>query len=218
MAISQAVLFIGAAILLTCVPVAGKYFRVLNTLLHEIGHVLASLFFGGGIHQVRLFWDTSGVAYTSSANKVAVIVTSLCGYPFASVVAYLVAWASLNDYTEWLYYALFMILAISLVFWVRNWFGFFWLVAFFAGTAAVYMYASGTIQQTYMHVITAVLLVESIRSSWVIFYLSLVSPQKAGDATVLKRSTGLSSRFWGLFFLVQALYFGIYLPGKLLAG
>ncbi|MCI2254884.1 M50 family metallopeptidase [Domibacillus indicus] len=218
MTISQAMLFVGAAILLTCIPIAGKYFRVLNTLLHEIGHVLASLLSGGGIHHVQLFWDTSGVAYTTHANRLAAIVTSLAGYPFASASAFFVAWASLNGYTGWLYYGLFMILAVSLVLWVRNWFGFLWLVAFFAGTAAIYMYASGAVQQAYMYVITAVLLVESVRSSWVIFYLSLISPQKAGDASALKRSTGISSRVWGLLFLIQALYFGIYLPGKLLAG
>ncbi|WP_046181192.1 M50 family metallopeptidase [Domibacillus tundrae] len=218
MTVSQFILFTAAAVILIYIPVAGKYFRLLNTLLHEIGHMLASLMSGGGIYHVHLFRDTSGVAYTTTSNRFTSIFTTLAGYPFASAAAFAAYWASSQGYTEWLYYALFTVLAVSLLFWIRNWFGFFWIVAFLAGTAAVYRYAPETIGQKYMYLITAVLLVESVRSSWVILYLSIVSPLKAGDASALKRFTGISSRLWGLVFFVQALYFGVYLTGKFLAG
>ncbi|WP_052712180.1 M50 family metallopeptidase [Domibacillus indicus] len=212
------IIFIIAAVLLIYIPVAGKYFRLLNTLLHEIGHVLASLVCGGGIYQVRLFWDTSGAAYTTYSHRLAAIITSLAGYPFASVSAFAAYWGLRHGYTEWLYGGLFAVLGASMVLWVRNWFGFIWLAAFLAGTMAVYLYASETIQQAYVSLVAAVLLVESVRSSWVILFLSIKFPKNAGDASTLKKSTGISSRIWGLLFFLQALYFGIYLPGKLFAG
>ncbi|OES45403.1 M50 family metallopeptidase [Domibacillus iocasae] len=215
---SQLIIYITAAFLLIYIPVAGKYFRLLNTLLHEIGHVLASFVSGGGIYHVHLFRDTSGVAYTTTSNRLTSIITSLAGYPFASAAAFAAYWATINGYTEWLYYVLFIILAFSLLFWVRNWFGFFWIIAFLAGTTAVYRYAPDEILAMYIYLITAVLLVESVRSSWVILYLSIVSPQKAGDATALKKFTGISCRLWGLVFFLQALYFGVYLTGKFLTG
>lgn len=214
MTFTQFILFIAAALLLVTIPVAGKYFRLLNTLLHEIGHVLASLLSGGGIYHIRLFKDTSGAAYISSKNRLSLIFVALAGYPFASGMSFVAFWLVVNGYMEWVYYTLFSVLGMSLLFWVRNGFGLFWNSFFLAGTAGVYFYAPVLLQNSYIQLVTAILLVESIRSSWVILYLSIVSPQAAGDATDLKKATWITARFWGLLFFLQSLYFGGYLVFK----
>lgn len=208
MSITQFILFIAAAVLLISIPVAGKYFRILNTLLHEVGHVLASLISGGGIYHIHLFRDTSGVAYSSYSNRFTAIFTALAGYPAASGAAFLSYWALTNGFVEGMYIVLMSLLAVSLLLWVRNGFGFFWIAAFLTGTAAVYVYGEAPVRHGYMYLISAILLVESIRSSWIVFYLSVRSPLKAGDASSLKALTGISSRFWGLLFFLQALYIG----------
>lgn len=211
MTFTQFSLFLVAALFFVTVPVAGKYFRLLNTLFHEIGHVTVSFLSGGGIHHIRLFHDTSGAAYVSSKNRLSLILTALAGYPFASAMAFGCFWLIMNGYTDWMYYTLFGVLIISLLFWVRNGFGLLWTALFLAGTAAVYFYAPAVLQHGYIQMVAAILLVESIRSSWVIFYLSLVSPQSAGDAADLKKATWITARFWGVLFFLQSLYFGGYL-------
>ncbi|HBI03760.1 MAG TPA: hypothetical protein DDY49_07000, partial [Paenibacillaceae bacterium] len=54
------------AYLVTLVPVVGKYFSVLNTLFHEVGHGICALLFKGKIRSISLFANTEGEIVTSS--------------------------------------------------------------------------------------------------------------------------------------------------------
>ena len=43
------VLWLLAGIAVVSLPIVGVYFRLLNTLMHEIGHAVMSLLMGGGV-------------------------------------------------------------------------------------------------------------------------------------------------------------------------
>lgn len=201
------IVYILVALVLTVVPVVGKYFRLLNTLVHEVGHVIVSLLTSGKVYKVQIFSDTSGVAYTGTNNWFSRVLTSLAGYPFASASAFGLIYLMSIDKTIWVFYIIMSLLLVSLVFWVRNIFGLVWICVF--GFFTFMIHASGTenMFNIYITLIIAVLLVESVKSSFVILKLSIKSSSNSGDAYNLSQSTFIPAVVWGLFFAVQSVYF-----------
>ena len=57
-------LFIILALLLPRVPVVGKWFNVINTIVHETGHALMALLMEGKVHKIEIFQDSSGATTT----------------------------------------------------------------------------------------------------------------------------------------------------------
>lgn len=204
---STFLVYVLVALVLTRVPFIGKYFRIMNTLVHEMGHVLASLMTSGRAYQVHLFSDTSGVAYTGTSSRLSRVITSLAGYPFASMVAFAYIYMIHLGKMEWVLYSLVALLIVSLVFFVRNWFGFAWTATFLSVTLLIHFYASEKTMMMYLLVIVAVMLVESVVSAGVILWLSIKDPSGSGDAFNLKNSTYIPTGVWGLFFAFQSLYF-----------
>lgn len=213
--IPEFVFYIVVGLILTKVPVVGKYFRLLNTLVHEVGHVLMSLLTSGKVYKVEIFRDTSGVAVTGSRGRFSTILTTLAGYPFSSGVALLFIWLISIERFEIVVYTILVLLVISGMFWVRNLFGFMWIVAFFLITVIIDGYevtGSGGVLEGYLLLVTAVLLVESVSSALVILRLSFKDSKEAGDATNLARATFIPAVVWGTLFAGQALliaYVGI---------
>lgn len=199
--------YIVVALILTRVPVVGKYFRLLNTLIHEIGHALMALFTSGRVYKVQVFSDTSGVAYTGSGNWLGRVLTSLAGYPFASFVAFMFVVLVSMDHLNIVVYMIVGTLLVSLVLWVRNWFGFAWVTVFLGCTVWLYMYASTELMTMYIYVVIAVLLIESVMTAVTILRLSFSSPSESGDCFNLSQSTKIPALVWGVLFLGQALYF-----------
>lgn len=84
---SKILLFLVLAFILTKLPYAGKYFAVANTLIHEVGHQLASLGTFGKAHHIQLFSNTEGLALSSHRFWLGRFITALAGYVFASLMA-----------------------------------------------------------------------------------------------------------------------------------
>ncbi|HPT04353.1 MAG TPA: M50 family metallopeptidase, partial [Bacteroidales bacterium] len=78
---------LGISLLLTRTPVIGKYFRVVNTMIHESGHALMTLFTSGSILKVELFSSTEGDTVTKSSSRFCQMLIALAGYPFSSAAA-----------------------------------------------------------------------------------------------------------------------------------
>lgn len=201
-------IFLAIALIVTRVPVMGKYFRSVNTMLHENGHGFVSLLTGGTIEKIDLFASTEGVATTGSRWWLGRVLTSLAGYPFASFMAYVFYLFFLNEQFTILFYGLATIVVLNLILWVRNIYGIVWLISFAVILGGLYYLDNPTYIEYSLLFIGAILLVDSIASSIVIFVMSIKTPNDAGDTTNLRKSTMISARVWGLLFLVQSLYFG----------
>lgn len=195
------------ALIVIRLPVIGKYFRLLNTLIHELGHAWMSLLTSGKVYKVQIFSDTSGVAVTGTNGWLSSVLTSLAGYVFSSVMAlFYVYLIYLGKYT-WIVYSLIALVIICMVLWVRNWFGFMWCTVFLGITMLIYMYGSNTLLVGYLMLVVAIHLVESVYSSVVVFWLSVKNPSNSGDAYNLYQRTYIPSFIWGLFFMIQSFYF-----------
>jgi hypothetical protein len=210
-------LLVSASFILVKLPVIGRFIRVTNTMIHESGHAFMALLTSGSVLSIDLFRDTGGTATTQSKNRVSKALVSLAGYVFSSVSAYAVFYLMKFGYYREIIYGLLGIALLNLLLWVRNPYGVVWLIIF-TGLTGSFLY----FRLEQVIVITAVflsgtLLIESVTSAAAVFYLSLTSPAKSGDAKNLKDITFIPALFWGALFFGQALYLaylavGLYLP------
>ncbi|MYL29816.1 M50 family peptidase [Halobacillus halophilus] len=204
----QIIIALILALLLTQLPVAGKYFAVLNTMIHETGHSLTALMTGGEVRHISLFPNTSGVTLTGHSSWFSHVLTSLAGYAAASFTAFLFFYLISRGYWSWMIYILLAILAVNLLFWVRNIYGVFWIVTFGAGFIWLLRTGHDTIVQYVLLLLASLVLVESVTSAFEIMWISFVSPWQAGDAANLARAFRIiPSPVWGVLFFLQAVYF-----------
>ncbi|MDL4843158.1 M50 family metallopeptidase [Aquibacillus rhizosphaerae] len=203
------VLFIVLALLLTQMPIIGKYFSIVNTLIHEMGHSLMAIITGGKVQSISLFSNTEGATLTSYQFWIGGFLTSASGYVFSSFIAFLFMILIYKGKSKYVLTVLLGVLVVSLLFWIRNPFGLFWIVTFIAGFSWTLVKGSKVFLEYVALFLTTLLLVESITSSFQVMYLSFISPQSAGDATNLSRMTRLiPAPIWGVLFFIQSLYFG----------
>lgn len=198
------------ALILTQLPIVGKYFAILNTMIHESGHSLMALITGGEVRRVSLLPNTSGFALTGHTSWIGQVLTSLAGYVFASFFAFVFFWLVTRGQYKWMVYILMGFLLINLIFWVRNVYGLFWIFTFGAGFLWLLRTGHDQVVHYVLLFLASLILVESVTSAFEIMWISLVSPGQAGDAANLARATKIiPAPFWGILFFVQALYFAL---------
>jgi hypothetical protein len=206
---TKLLLFLLIAIVLTKMPIAGKYFAVANTLIHEVGHQLASILTFGKPHKISLFSNTEGLAFSSHRFWLGKFITSLAGYVFSSFMACTFLFLISKGRYDIVIYIFLTILGVSMLFWVRNLYGFFWILTFSAGFVWLLWKANGPIIEYVVLLLVSIIFIESITSAFEVMYLSFKTPLQAGDATSLARHTFvIPAQIWGIFFFIQSLYFG----------
>jgi len=184
------------------IPAIGKYFRVLETMIHEGGHVLMALLTRTKIKKINLFSNTSGETYIAPSSTFKTILIGLMGYPFSSAMAWLSFWAIGNAYHKWFIIVLCIITFFFLLVYIRNGYGIFWAVSFLAGNGYL-LYVGKTAIFNILAVIYAdILFLSSLGSCFVIMYLSFKFPNKAGDATLINKATHIPAPITGIFFFV----------------
>ncbi|WLR48498.1 M50 family metallopeptidase [Halobacillus litoralis] len=198
------------AFLLTQLPVVGKYFAILNTMIHESGHSLMALITGGEVRRISLLPNTSGFALTGHTSWIGQVLTSMAGYVFASFFAFVFFFLISRGQYKWMIYILIAFLAINLLFWVRNVYGLFWILTFGAGFIWLLRTGHDQVVQYVLLFLASLVLVESVTSAFEVMWISFISPGQAGDAANLAKATKfIPAPFWGLAFFVQALYFAL---------
>lgn len=207
--LNKLIIFISIAFVLLKTPLIGKYIAVINTLIHEVGHALVAMLTFGKVDKIKLFANTSGVAWSSSKFWVGRVLTSLAGYPIASATSYLFLYFIRNQKYMYILVIIIAILVFSLIFWVRNIYGFFWIITFLGSITIIINSGNMNLIENILLFISCILFVEAISSAFAIFKLSFIDPKNAGDATSLSRSIILiPAPIWGILFFAQSLLFG----------
>ncbi len=197
-------------LLVNRIPVVGKYIRVVNTLIHESGHTLFALLFNGEVLSVELFSDTSGTAVTKSKGKFSQFIVAFSGYPFASLVAYLMFLLVTEDKNLIVLYVLACFALINLLMFVKNAYGIYWLISFTGLLLIVNFYGTEQIYFFVASFLAGIILFESLYSSLQLLGISYKNSKKAGDATNLAKLTHVPALIWSLIFVAQSVWF-IYL-------
>lgn len=200
--------------MLTRIPYIGKYFRLYNTLIHEIGHAVMSVLTKGEVYHIKIYSDTSGEAFTGSRGKIAQVLVSIVGYPFSIAVAVLMIDMLHQGKSETILYGLIAVMVFSLLFWVRNWFGFIWLAVSVAASAILLLKANEQVIDIYVKVLVGIFYVESIVSTLVIFVITIRDRKNAGDSRNLKHATGIPEIVWSILFVAFAVASCVYTMPK----
>jgi len=193
------------AVLLACfivmyIPYIGKYIRVLETMIHEGGHVLIAAILGTKINKINLFSDTSGETHIAGAGKFKTVLIALVGYPFSSAFAYCSFWAIRHNYHYFFVGTLCAITLFFLLFYIRNKYGIFWAITFIAGNIYLLFLEKMKIINILATVYADILFLSSLFSCFVILYLSFKQPNKAGDAALIKKSVHIPAQITALIF------------------
>jgi hypothetical protein len=204
----QIIIGLIVALLLTQLPIVGKYFAILNTMIHESGHSLMALVTGGEVRRISLLPNTSGTTMTGHTSWISHVLTSMSGYVFSSFFAFLFFYLIIKGQYKWMIYLLLAFLAVNLFFWVRNVYGLFWIVTFGAGFIWLLRSGNQALIQYVLVFLASLVFVEAVTSAFEIMWISFVSPLQAGDAANLARATKfIPAPIWGIAFFAQALYF-----------
>ena len=188
------------------IPVIGKYFRVLETMIHEGGHVLMALFTRTKIKKINLFSNTSGETHIVPSSTLKTILIGLVGYPFSSAAAWFSFWAIDNTYHRWFVIVLCGIIFLFLLAYIRNGFGIFWAITFLASNGYLLYAGEAAILNILAAIYADILFISSLASCFVIVYLSFKFPNKAGDATLINKATHIPTQIVGIIlFLISLL-------------
>lgn len=196
-----------AAFLLNRIPVAGQLFRGIYTLIHEAAHAFVALLFSGEVLAVDLHSDTSGTTITRSKDKVGQIFVALAGYIMSAAAAWVAVWAVGNQHYTAVLIAFTSIALLLLILSVRNTFGLWWSGIFIVLNLWVLYRANGQMELFLSTFYALVMFAESLSASAIVMVLSFRQPKKSGDAANLQKITKVAAPFWGMIFMLVALFF-----------
>lgn len=185
-------------------------FEIPNVLIHEVSHAVAAILTFGRVHSISLYSTNEGVAVTSSSNWLSRIIVSYAGYTGASGAAVGLYYLLYKGQYEWIIYIFMGITILSTIFWVRNFYGFLWSIAFVSGMGYIVWNQMGILLLHTSIFLSSIVLIQSIWTSFVILKLSFTQRKEAGDATNLAKSTFIPAMVWGTLFAVQASVAGYY--------
>jgi hypothetical protein len=199
---------VGVAFILPKIPVIGKFFNIINTAIHELGHALMALLIDGKVHKIELWGDSSGVTVTQSKSKIGSFLIALAGYPFAAAVGGLLIFMNSVGYEKGVVAGLPLLFLIMLIFWIRNIYGIIWTLLFIAINVYLIYYDKTDWIMIAANFYAITIIIESLSSSFTILYLSLFRSDSAGDTSNLQKITHIPTLFWGVLFCSFSCFMG----------
>ncbi|MFZ3577433.1 M50 family metallopeptidase [Virgibacillus sp. DJP39] len=193
------------SLILLKIPRIRRYFEILNTLIHEVGHFIVALIFKCKVGNITMNKNGSGNAVTYTNSKFKKILVSLSGYTFSSLTSLFFIFILSLDKIIWIAISLAIVSTISLIFWVRKKFGIMWIISFLGLLLISYGMFSEYIFQQLIIFLVATHLMDSIISVISLFKITIINPEGSGDSYNLSKETFFPPIVWSLFFLVFSL-------------
>ena len=159
-----------------------------------------ALFLEGSVKKIELFNDASGTTTTTTKTKFGSFLVAIVGYPFASAVSYFIFYLLNVGYEKGFLIGISILFFFMLALWIRNIYGAIWIVAF-CGVNGYLIYLNNA---KYIHIVTLLyavfIAVDALFSALTVLFFSVKQKEKAGDATLLKKTTGIPAVIWGILF------------------
>ena len=195
-------------LIITRIPLIGKYFRVVDTIIHETAHALMAVLTSGKVLSINLFADTSGSTVTKSSNKFGMVMVSLAGYPVSSLTALLMMYLISTGNHLLIIFILVSIAITGMVLFIRNGYGLLWAGTFSVINFLVIYFDNPIVIKSLSIFYSLIILTDSVIAPMYLLVLSVTQSAKAGDATNLKKATHIPAVIWALLFTAIAVYCG----------
>ncbi|KZR56944.1 M50 family metallopeptidase [Bacillus badius] len=201
-------LYIVLATISTQIPVIKNLASLIDTAIHESGHVFAAFMTSGKAKSMELNADGSGSVTIQGGGTLGRIFFFSSGYTFSSFFSYL----SLQLFDLKYYSAIIFILAffylLAVLFFIEKFsFGFLWGIGVLSILGYAYFYGGETMIHHVVMFFVSLQVVYSFKASIEIFLVSLLMPHTESDVKQLKEVTYIPTVFWGVVFLL----FGIFM-------
>lgn len=202
----EMLLSLAAAVALSIPRRTWRYFGLLATAIHELGHAFAAVTSGQRLSGIRLRLDHSGTTTSYSRSRVAAAWSCFWGYPVPAMAGAAFVWCGLRGWGPAAMAVSALVLAVSLIF-LRNLAGFLITAAAIAAAAALTILAPVSVVGHVAVVFGLALLVAAVRD---LLKLTQVHVRRRGslgtsDAYLLYRATSVPSGVWiALFTLLVA--------------
>lgn len=116
---TELLLVVAVAVALSLPRASWRYFGLLATVTHELGHALAALMTGQRLGGIRLSLDHSGTSTSYSRRPMAAVWSTFWGYPVPAVVGAAMVWSGFNGWGPAAMSVGTLVLLLSFVF-LRN--------------------------------------------------------------------------------------------------
>jgi len=202
--IGTAWLTILAAALVVLLPVFWRVGRHGITIVHEGGHGFAATMSGRRLSGIRLHSDTSGLTVSRGRTRgPGMVFTLVAGYTAPAVLGLGSAAVLGRGYDVGLLWLLLVSLGLLLI-QIRNWFGLWSVAVSGAVIFAVSWFGSATVQSMFALLLTAFLLLGSVRTVIELQHSRSRRTAGASDADQLARLTHVPGMVWvGVFLSVN---------------
>ncbi|WMT43487.1 M50 family metallopeptidase [Paenibacillus sp. D2_2] len=199
----KALLFLlGAAFLTRLIPFS-HWFRILDTMFHELGHAILTLIMSGRVLRIELNPDQSGVTYSILQQGWSQIIVSLAGYITASLCSIAMFFVYYKQRQAAGLIVISALALITIVLFVHSGYGLWWLLIFILLNVLIY-FIGERVRNFYFLLLAFLCLEESVVSPIYLLALSIINPSQAGDATNLADITFLPAVVWSLLFVLIA--------------
>ncbi|MFB8371622.1 M50 family metallopeptidase [Pseudarthrobacter sp. NPDC055928] len=174
-----------------------RYFGLLATATHELGHAFAALMSGQRLGGIRLSLDHSGTTTSYSRGRLAAVWSGFWGYPVPALTGAALVWSGFNGWGPAALTAGSLTLLLSLLF-VRNLAGFLITVCAAAAGAALVFFVPHAFTGHVAIALGLALLVAAVRDVIKLMHVHFRRRDRlaSSDAYLLYRSTSVPSFIW----------------------
>lgn len=183
-----------------------RYFGLLATVTHELGHAFAALMTGQRLGGIRLNLDHSGTTTTYNRGGLPAVWSTFWGYPVPAVVGSAMVWSGFNGWGPAAMSVGTLVLLASLLF-LRNATGVLITVAAVLASALVVLFVPPEFTGHVVIVLGLALLVAAVRDLGKLANVHLRHRHRlpTSDAYLLYRATSVPAVVWiGAFAAVVA--------------
>jgi hypothetical protein len=182
------------------------FFKNIDTLIHEFGHAMVTLALSGQVMSIELYADHSGITRSAVTDNGAMIPIGLAGYMIASLFTWFLFVMYARGKQRIGITVTAVIAVAALVLFVRNGFGFTWLLGFTGLNLLILVFGGNRVSGVYLLVIAFLSLEESVFGPLWLNVAAVLRPEEAGDAAILNKITAIPTIVWSLWFTLFALW------------
>ncbi|MCU1511297.1 MAG: family peptidase [Arthrobacter sp.] len=178
-----------------------RYFGLLATVTHELGHAFAALASGQRLGGIRLSLDHSGTTTTYSRGRLPAVWSTFWGYPVPAVVGAAMVWCGFNGWGPAAMSVGTLLLLASFVF-IRNGVGLLITAAAVLAAALLVLFVPPDFTGHVMIVLGLALLVAAVRDLAKLANVHLRRRDRlpTSDAYLLFRATSIPAVVWLVLF------------------
>lgn len=198
---TELVIVIVLATALSLPRASWRYFGLLATVTHELGHAFAALTTGQRLGGIRLSLDHSGTTTTYSRGRLPAVWSTFWGYPVPGVVGAVMVWSGFNGWGPAAMSVGTLTLLGSFLF-IRNAIGLLITAAAVLGCALLVLFVPPEFTGHVVIALGLALLVAAVRDLAKLAKVHLRRRDRlpTSDAHLLYRATSVPSVVWILLF------------------